>query len=277
MTTQNATVAMGEPRNLIDGKLVDSSSGATFDNINPATEEVIGVCADSTLDDMSRAVGAARRAFDETDWSTNAALRKKCILQLCDAMQEAKEELRQVVVAEAGSPLLLTYAVQVDTYIDQMPYWAELADEFVYEHEMATVEFMGQPQRKAHVSRSHGGGRRHHTVELPALSEPRQGRAGARLGLYGSAQAGDGHAVERDDSRATDRREDRHAAGCLQRRYQLGSRRGRGALHRPSRRPADVHRLHAGGSPRHGAGLVDGEESVPRARRKVGEPSSSTI
>ncbi|TFH23362.1 MAG: aldehyde dehydrogenase family protein [Myxococcales bacterium] len=139
---------MGEPRNLIDGKLVDSSSGATFDNINPATEEVIGVCADGTLEDLSRAVGAARRAFDDTDWPTNPTLRKKCILQLCDAMQEAKEELRQVVVAEAGSPLLLTYAVQVDTYLDQMPYWAELADEFLYEREMPSVAFMGQPQRR---------------------------------------------------------------------------------------------------------------------------------
>src|SRR6266852_3598974 len=30
----------GEARMLIDGELVDASNGATFDNINPATEEV---------------------------------------------------------------------------------------------------------------------------------------------------------------------------------------------------------------------------------------------
>jgi aldehyde dehydrogenase (NAD+) len=37
-----------EPRLLIHGKLVEARSGQTFDNVNPATEEVIGVCADGT-------------------------------------------------------------------------------------------------------------------------------------------------------------------------------------------------------------------------------------
>ena len=65
-----------ETRNLIDGRLVDASSGATFPNVNPATEEVIGVTADAhaatTWTARSR---AARRAFDTTDWSTNHAFR----------------------------------------------------------------------------------------------------------------------------------------------------------------------------------------------------------
>ena len=63
-----------ETRNLIDGKLVDASRH--FANINPATEEVIGETADATRDDMDRAIAAARRAFDETSWSTDAAFRE---------------------------------------------------------------------------------------------------------------------------------------------------------------------------------------------------------
>ena len=54
---------------LIDGKLVDGEAG-TFTNINPATEEVLGEVADASKADMHRAIDAARRAFDETDWST---------------------------------------------------------------------------------------------------------------------------------------------------------------------------------------------------------------
>ena len=54
---------------MIDGKLVDGAAG-TFTNINPATEEVIGEVADASKADMHRAIDAARRAFDETDWST---------------------------------------------------------------------------------------------------------------------------------------------------------------------------------------------------------------
>ena len=71
-----------EQRMLIDGKLVDADSGKTFDNVNPATEEVIGQVADGSNAEMHRAVDAARRAFDETDWSTNHAFRKQCLEQL---------------------------------------------------------------------------------------------------------------------------------------------------------------------------------------------------
>ena len=136
----------GESRNLIDGELSFSSSGKTFDNINPATEEVIGQTADANPEDMERAIAAARRAFDETDWSTNHEFRKKCLEQLTAALKEAREELRQIVVAEAGSPILITYQVQVDNYIDAMPYWSDLATSFEYESRMSNVEFMGQSQ-----------------------------------------------------------------------------------------------------------------------------------
>jgi aldehyde dehydrogenase (NAD+) len=137
-----------ETRNLIAGELVGASNGASFENLNPATEEVIGTCADGTREDMHAAISAARRAFDETDWSLDAAFRRKCLTQLSDALSEAKEELRAIVVAEAGSPVLLTYAVQCDSYIAAMPYWAELAASYEYERPMRDITFMGQPQRR---------------------------------------------------------------------------------------------------------------------------------
>ena len=74
---------------LIDGKLVDGEAG-TFPNVNPATEEVLGEVANASKADMHRAIDAARRAFDETDWSTNRALRKRCLEQLQAAL-EARE------------------------------------------------------------------------------------------------------------------------------------------------------------------------------------------
>ena len=58
--------AQGEQRMLIDGELVLADSGATFDNVNPATEEVLGQVADASTVEMHRAIDAARRAFDET-------------------------------------------------------------------------------------------------------------------------------------------------------------------------------------------------------------------
>ena len=51
--------------NCIDGKWVQADSGKTIQVPNPATEEVIGSAPDATVDDMKRAIGAARKAFDE--------------------------------------------------------------------------------------------------------------------------------------------------------------------------------------------------------------------
>jgi aldehyde dehydrogenase (NAD+) len=138
----------GETRNLIDGALVGASGGATFPNVNPATEDVIGATADATRADMDRAIAAARRAFDETDWSTNQAFRARCLRQLYDALGAAKETLRSIVVAEAGSPVLLTYAVQCDSTIEWVPYWADLAENYDFETAMPDMEFMGTPSRR---------------------------------------------------------------------------------------------------------------------------------
>ena len=97
-----------ESRMLIDGKLSDASGGATYDNINPATEAVIGPVADANAADMESAITAARRAFDETTWSTDRAFRKKCLVQLKDALAAHREDLRPQIVAEVGAPIGLT-------------------------------------------------------------------------------------------------------------------------------------------------------------------------
>src|SRR5262249_14231104 len=97
-----------ESRMLIDGKLVAGESG-TFRNINPATEEALGEVADASKADMHRAIDAARRAFDTTDWSTNRALRKRCLEQLHEALEAEKEAVREELILEAGCPRMLTH------------------------------------------------------------------------------------------------------------------------------------------------------------------------
>ncbi|MGH3641585.1 MAG: aldehyde dehydrogenase family protein, partial [Mycobacterium sp.] len=78
-----ATVSFNpETRLFIDGQLRESAGGKTADNLNPATEEILGVAADAGAEDMDAAIAAARRAFDTTDWSTNHAFRQRCLVQL---------------------------------------------------------------------------------------------------------------------------------------------------------------------------------------------------
>ena len=52
-------VLAGDERMLIDGELQHTGSGATFDVIQPASEEVASQATDGTVGDMERAIGAA--------------------------------------------------------------------------------------------------------------------------------------------------------------------------------------------------------------------------
>src|ERR1700759_3365855 len=125
-----------EQRMMIDGKLVDGEAG-TFSNINPATEEVIGEVADASKADMHRAIDAARRAFDETDWATNKELRKRCLLQLDEALESEKEELREELILEVGSPRAITFGPQLDAPLqDGLKYPARLIDVYPWETDL---------------------------------------------------------------------------------------------------------------------------------------------
>jgi len=136
MTTSGGALR-GEQRMLIDGRLVGARSGKLFDNINPATEEVLGQVADASHDDMSDAISAARRAFDETAWSVDPQLRKRTLLQLQAALESEREELRAELVAEVGTPVLLTYGPQLDAPLAEGLIWpANFIDEFPWERDL---------------------------------------------------------------------------------------------------------------------------------------------
>jgi aldehyde dehydrogenase (NAD+) len=136
-TTAEAATFRGEERMLIDGKLTEARSGAVFANVNPATEEVLGQVADAGHEDMDEAIGAARRAFDESPWATDKQLRQRCIRQLQDALVEEQELLRAELVAEVGTPVLLTYGPQLDTPLSDGLLWpANFIDEFEWERDI---------------------------------------------------------------------------------------------------------------------------------------------
>ena len=137
-----------EGRLYIDGAFVEARSGKRFANVNPATEEVIGEVADAGPEEMEAAIAAARRAFDETSWSTDHAFRQRCLLQLQEGLRKEKESLREQTVAEVGSPLQLTYAVQGDSVIEDMSWVIGLIDGYEWERDLPVHEFFGMRNRR---------------------------------------------------------------------------------------------------------------------------------
>jgi aldehyde dehydrogenase (NAD+) len=74
---------------LIDGKFVNSSSGKTFDTFNPATEEKIISVQEANVEDVNKAVKAARKAFDNGPWRRmSAAERGRLMYKLADLVEK---------------------------------------------------------------------------------------------------------------------------------------------------------------------------------------------
>jgi aldehyde dehydrogenase (NAD+) len=93
-------------RLFIDGQWVDASDGATWDQVNPATNEVVTRFAVGTADDVDRAVRAARRAFDEGPWPRMHARDRKAIMQRIVSLIDAHaEELNHLQTLENGMPV----------------------------------------------------------------------------------------------------------------------------------------------------------------------------
>ena len=141
-----------EARLYIGGQLRGSSTGNISENINPATEEVLGFCSDASAEDMEQAITAARSAFDDTDWSTNHAFRQHCLRQLHEALQREKEDMRAELVAEVGAPLSLTYMAQLDWPLADAVRWpAEHITEFSWERMLEEDAKLGEPYHRVVV------------------------------------------------------------------------------------------------------------------------------
>ena len=89
----------------IDGKLRDATGGRSYDLISPWTGEPVGKAADATKEDVEEAITAARRAFDETNWSSpeNRQTRFELVKKLRELFQENYDRLGDLAVHEAGA------------------------------------------------------------------------------------------------------------------------------------------------------------------------------
>jgi aldehyde dehydrogenase (NAD+) len=137
-----------EERLLIDGQLTPAEGGATYDTIAPATEQVLGAAADATVDDTRRAIAAARRAFDTTDWSRDVALRQRCLRQLHQALLDHADQLRELVVHEVGAPVQITYGAQLDGPTEIVKWHADLLDTYEFSEDLGHAEAFGSQQHR---------------------------------------------------------------------------------------------------------------------------------
>lgn len=115
----------GTKKLYINGEFVKSANEKTFDTPNPATGETLATLYEAQAEDIDRAVKAARKAFDEGEWSTmSAASRSRLMYKLADLIEENKEELAQLETLDNGKPIRETTNADLPLAIEHMRYYA---------------------------------------------------------------------------------------------------------------------------------------------------------
>lgn len=144
----DAVVAAADRRMLIDGALTRGAGGRTFTSLNPATGEVLGHAPDATVADAEAAVAAARRAFDNSDWSTNVELRVRCLEQLHAALVEHRAEMGQLTTDEVGATAALLAGAQYDQPVAIVKYYADLLKTFEMTEDLGNIESRGMQHHR---------------------------------------------------------------------------------------------------------------------------------
>lgn len=127
--TSQPKVKIRQTKMLIDGKWVGSTSGRTFETLNPATGEVIAHVAEGEKTDVDKAVRAARKAFDSGPWKKMSAReRGKCLYRLADLIEKNLDELAVLETLDNGKPINDSKYGDLPMTIDCYRYYAGWAD-----------------------------------------------------------------------------------------------------------------------------------------------------
>ncbi|XP_058112299.1 aldehyde dehydrogenase family 2 member B7, mitochondrial-like isoform X3 [Magnolia sinica] len=114
---------------LINGKFVDSASGKTFPTLDPRTGEVIAHVAEGDLEDVNRAVSAARKAFDEGPWLKMSAYeRSKILYRFADLIEKHNDEIAALETWDNGKPYAQAAEVEIPLLTRLIRYFAGWAD-----------------------------------------------------------------------------------------------------------------------------------------------------
>ncbi len=93
-------------RHYIDGEFRESASGATFETLNPTTNEVLGSVASGGPGEIDAAVAAARRAFDEGPWPRmKESERAAALRRIAALLREHQQEFVEQEVLDIGMPV----------------------------------------------------------------------------------------------------------------------------------------------------------------------------
>jgi acyl-CoA reductase-like NAD-dependent aldehyde dehydrogenase len=113
----------------IGGNWTASSRGKTIPIVNPANGERIAEVADASVDDVDRAVTAARKAFDEGPWPRIDPLeRGRYLYRFAEAIRARLDDFAMTDTLNIGKPIRDTKGWDTPVAADLFESYAGLAD-----------------------------------------------------------------------------------------------------------------------------------------------------
>lgn len=91
---------------LINGKSVESSSGARFERVSPAHDVLVGSYAEGTVEDVDLAIEAARKSFETGPWPRlRGSERARYLRRVAELIERDIERIALVETLESGKPI----------------------------------------------------------------------------------------------------------------------------------------------------------------------------
>ena len=204
----------------IGGRHDAGRSGATFENLTPVDNSIIGRVTRGNDADVAAACAAASAAF--ADWKRYpASKRRKLLHAIADAIVARADEIALVESYDTGQPIRFMSKAAVRG-AENFRFFADKVP--------GARDGLALPARRAselHAAPASRSGRRHHAVEHAVHALDMEDRSRARGRLHGRAQAcrmvtAHGHAARRDLPRG------RPSGRCAEsrQRHRRGSRQG---------------------------------------------------
>jgi len=113
----------------IDGRFVPAASGRTYEDVAGRDGRVIARVAEGGVEDIYRAVSAARRSFDDRRWADmSPAKRKIILLKLAESLRANRDELALLESLDVGKPIRDTLSVDILSAAKTIQWFAETID-----------------------------------------------------------------------------------------------------------------------------------------------------
>jgi phenylacetaldehyde dehydrogenase len=125
LKSANASFLAKPGRLLIDGSWVEAKSARTFEVRDPSSDRVIGRVAEGDSADIDAAVAAARRAFDDSEWSSMKPVdRERLLHRLADLIERDADALAELEALDNGKSVVMARFVDIKHAIEVWRYMA---------------------------------------------------------------------------------------------------------------------------------------------------------